>query len=350
MEYRLGELAATIQAELRGDAARLIRGLASLESAAPDQIGFIATPSYRRSLASTRAGAVVLAAGMAPACPVDCLVVDDPYLGFARLSRLFERRPPAAPGVHPSAVVSASARVHPRASIGAHCTIDDDAEVGEGCIVGPCCHVGQGSRLGRECRLWANVTVYHGVRLGERVLVHAGAVIGADGFGFAASASGWEKIAQLGGVEIGDDVEIGAGTTIDRGTLGNTVIERGVKIDNQVQLAHNVHIGAHSAIAGCAGIAGSVRVGRHCRIGGGAGLVGHIAIADGVTITPMSLVSRSIPEAGTYTSGTGLQPARRWRRAALRFGQLDEMNRRLRRLERRMQRDSDQPEEGTSGC
>lgn len=352
MEYRLVELAVAIDAELRGDPARVIRGLGGLEHARPDQITFLASPAYRRHLATTNAGAVVLAPGVADSCVVDCLIVDDPYRAFAALSRLFAAPPGTEPGVHPSAVVAADARIHESASIGAHCSIEAGAEIGERTVVSAGCRVGAGSRIGSACLLWANVVLYHGVRLGNRVTVHAGAVLGADGFGFAPGPQGWEKIAQLGGVDIGDDVEIGAGTTIDRGALEDTVIEQGVKIDNQVQIAHNARIGAHTAIAGCAGIAGSVRIGSRCRIGGGAGLVGHITVVDGVTITPMSLVTRSIEEPGTYTSGTVLQESRRWKRSALRFDELDDMNRRLRRLERLSMR-TDPGEEQTedpAGC
>ncbi len=334
MEYRLAELAAVVGAAVRGDPARLIRGVGDLEHARPDQLAFLASPAYRRHLDATHAGAVVTTAEMAGSCAVDCLLVEDPYRAFATLSRLFLDLPRPEPGVHASAVVAPDARIHPSASIGAQCSIEAGAEVGERSVIGAGCRVGAGSRIGSDCRLWANVVLYHGVRLGDRVMVHAGAVLGADGFGFASGPEGWEKIAQLGGVVIGDDVEIGACTTIDRGTLGDTVVERGVKIDNQVQIAHNARIGAHTAIAGCAGIAGSVRVGSRCRIGGGAGLVGHIEVADGVTITPMSLVTRSIGEPGTYTSGTVLQASQRWKRSALRFGELEEMNRRLRRVER----------------
>ena len=352
MEYQLGELAALVGARLRGDPARLIRGVGDIEHACPDQLAFLASSAYRRHLAATRAGAVVLTPAIASDCPTDCLLVDDPYRAFATLSQLFLELTRPEPGVHASAVIASDARVHPSASLGAQCSIEAGAEIGECSVVSPGCRIGAGSRVGRDCRLWANVVLYHGVRLGDRVTVHAGAVLGADGFGFAPGSAGWEKIAQLGGVEIGDDVEIGAGTTIDRGTLGDTVVESGVKIDNQVQIAHNARVGAHTAIAGCAGIAGSVRIGKRCRIGGGAGLVGHIEVTDGVTITPMSLVTRSIEEPGVYTSGTVLQTLQRWKRSALRFGELDEMNRRLRRVERLLARSAsgDQETEDPAGC
>lgn len=352
MEYLLGELAAIVGARLQGDPQRLIRGVGKLESAGPDRLAFLASPAYQRHLAATRAGAVVLAPAAANDCPTDCLLVDDPYRAFATLSQLFVDMERPEPGVHPSAVVAADARVHPSASVGAHCSIGSGAEVGAGSIIGPGSRIGTASRIGSECRLWANVVLYHGVRIGNRVVVHSGAVLGADGFGFAPGPDGWEKIAQLGGVEVGDDVEIGAGTTVDRGTLDDTVIEHGVKIDNQVQIAHNARIGAHTAIAGCAGIAGSVQIGKRCRIGGGAGLVGHIKVTDGVTITPMSLVTRSIDRPGVYTSGTVLQTSQRWKRSALRFCELEEMNRRLRLLERQLRRvaTDDKETEDQPGC
>jgi UDP-3-O-[3-hydroxymyristoyl] glucosamine N-acyltransferase len=345
MQYRLGELAAAVKAELRGNPGRLICGLATLEDASPDQLGFLAMPLYRKYLRSTRAAAVVLRPEDAPGCPVDCLIVADPYVCFARISRLFQEESVVAPGIHPAAVVSDAAFVHPEACIGPFCTVDANAVIGARTTLGPGCHIGRGARLGADCRLVARVTLYPAVSLGDRVLAHAGVVIGSDGFGFAAGEGGWEKLAQLGSVSIGDDVEIGAGSTVDRGTLGDTVLGRGVKIDNQVQIAHNVQIGEHTAIAGCAGIAGSVRIGAHCRIGGGAGLVGHIEIADHVTITAMSLVTRSITQQGVYSSGTTLQKSARWRRSALRFTELDDIARRLARLERKADNAADNQQE-----
>lgn len=351
MEYRLGELASASGAELRGDPGLLIRGLAPLSSAGPAELSFLANPAYRSYLATTCAAAVILHPAMADASPVATLVSPDPYLAFARLSRLFDDTPRPEAGVDAGARVDASARVDPRASVGAGCVLEEDVEIGAGTVLGPGCHIGRGSRIGQDCRLWSNVVVYHGVRLGDRVTVHAGSVIGSDGFGYAASEEGWLRIAQLGGVVIGDDVDIGAGTTIDRGTLGDTVICRGAKIDNQVQIAHNVHVGEHTAIAGCVGIAGSARIGAHCMIGGGAGILGHLEIADRVVVTAMSLVARSIPGPGTYSGGTLLAPSPRWRRNALRFDRLDTLYRRLVELERRVARmDTATQEEADTKC
>ena len=233
--------------------------------------------------------------------------------------------------------ISRDAKVDPTAHIGANAYIAAGAEVDAGAIIGPNCIVLDGSHVGADSRLVANVTIYHGVTLGKRVLVHAGSVIGSDGFGFANDSGHWVKIHQLGGVRIGDDVEIGANTSIDRGAIDDTVIEDGVILDNQIQVAHNVRIGAHTAIAGCVGIAGSAQIGEHCTIGGGVGIVGHLEIADGVTITAMSLVTSSITKPGIYSSGTPLESKAHWQRNFIRFKQLDEMARRIQALERQLQ-------------
>ena len=257
------------------------------------------------------------------------LIADDPYVAFARIASLYERAPAAAPGVHASAVIGKGARVAASASIGPLCVIDAEAEIGEGAILGPHCIVGRACRVGAQSRLVARVTLVQNVTLGKRVLVHAGAVIGADGFGIAFAKDHWEKVPQLGGVVVGDDCEIGANTTIDRGALGDTVLEDDVRLDNQIQIAHNVFIGAHTAMAGCSAVAGSARIGRYCLIGGSAGILGHLEIADRVTVTAMSLVTHSLRESGEYSSGTPIQENRRWRRNAARFKHLDEFVRRV---------------------
>jgi UDP-3-O-[3-hydroxymyristoyl] glucosamine N-acyltransferase len=325
----LGAIAERFGLELRGDGDGRIEGVDTLAHAGPGRLGFLANPRYRSQLAGTRAGAVVLGADDADACPRPCLVAPDPYVAFARIAALFETRPAAAPGIHANAVVEDGARIAAGASIGAFChvaagaVVEDGAELGPHCIVGPRCTVGAQSRL------VARVTLVQDVRLGRRVLVHPGAVIGADGFGLAFEGDRWLKVPQLGGVAIGDDCEIGANTTIDRGALGDTVLEEDVRLDNQIQIAHNVRIGAHSALAGCAAVAGSAVIGRYCLVGGGAGILGHLSVADRVTVTAMSLVTHSIREAGEYSSGTPLQPNRQWRRNAARFKHLDELARRV---------------------
>ncbi len=333
--FRIDELAARFGLERRGDGMRVIRGVASLAKAQDDQLAFLANPRYAADLPKTRAGAVVLRAEHAPACPVPALIAKDPYLAFARIAVLFERAPAPAAGVHPTAVIASGARIDPAASIGACCVIEDGAVVEAGAVLGPHCIVGPGCTVGAQSRLVARVTLVTRVRLGKRVLVHAGAVLGSDGFGIARGEDGWVKVPQLGGVRVGDDCEIGANTTIDRGALDDTVLEEDVRLDNQIQIAHNVVIGAHTALAGCSAVAGSARIGRDCLIGGGAGVLGHLEIADRVTITAMSLVTHSIREPGTYSSGAPLEENRRWRRNTARIRQLDDMARRLAALEGR---------------
>ena len=327
--HTLGDIATRFGLELRGDAATSIRGVATLADAGAFQLTFLANPRYRAQLATTAAGAVVLRAADADACPRPTLVAPDPYVAFARIAALFERQPAAAPGVHASAIVGDGARISASASVGPFCVVDADAEIGDGAVLGPHCIVGRGCRVGAQSRLVARVTLVQDVALGKRVLVHPGAVIGADGFGIAFATDHWEKVPQLGGVRVGDDAEIGANTTIDRGALGDTVIEEDVRLDNQIQIAHNVFIGAHTAMAGCAAVAGSARIGRYCLIGGAAGILGHLEIADRVTVTAMSLVTHSLREPGEYSSGTPIQDNRRWRRNAARFKHLDDFVRRL---------------------
>jgi UDP-3-O-[3-hydroxymyristoyl] glucosamine N-acyltransferase len=346
---RLADLAALLHGSLRGEAHRTVHALAALDAAEPDQLTFYADPARRPQLLRTRAAAVLLAPAHAPDCPVDCIVVASPYLAFARLSALFDDAPAPAIGIHPSAVIAPGVRIGEGVSIGAHCSVEEGVELGAHCVLGAGCSLGRGARIGEHTRLWPRVTVYHGVRIGARVRIHAGSVIGADGFGFADSADGWVRIAQTGGVVIDDEVEIGACSTVDRGTLGDTVIGRGVKMDNQVHIAHNVRIGEHTAIAGCTGIAGSVRIGARCRIGGGVGIVDGVTIADGVSVTAMSLVSRSIAAPGSYSAGTLLQPSAHWRRTALRTADIERLHRRLTELERRLAGNQD-THEGDDSC
>ncbi|KAB2900035.1 MAG: UDP-3-O-(3-hydroxymyristoyl)glucosamine N-acyltransferase [Dokdonella sp.] len=326
----LADLAARFGLQLRGGRAdQTVTGVATLADASASQVGFLANPRYRAQLATTRAAAVILRAADAEACPRPCLIAADPYVAFAKVAALFERQPAAQPGIHPSAIVAAGARIDAGASIGPLCVIDAGAVVETGAILGPHCSIGPRCVVGAHARLVARVTLVQDVRLGQRVLIHPGAVLGADGFGLAFERDHWLKVPQLGGVVVGDDCEIGANTTIDRGALGDTVLEADVRLDNQIQIAHNVRIGAHSALAGCAAVAGSASIGRHCLIGGGAGILGHLSIADRVTVTAMSLVTHSIREPGEYSSGTPIQPNRQWRRNAARFKHLDEIARRL---------------------
>ncbi len=337
----LGEIAERTGSELIGDPEQQVAGVCTLQNGRPDCIAFLANPRYRKYLADTHAGAVFVTRELAEQCPVAALVNDNPYLAYARAAALLA--PPRAlePGVHPSAVVAEDAVVDPSAQIATQAVVESGADIGPGVLVGPGCVVGRDVRIGADTRLVANVTLCEGVRLGMRCLLHPGVVVGSDGFGIARDGARWVKVPQLGGVRIGDDVEIGANTTIDRGAVEDTVIESGVKLDNQIQIAHNVQIGENTAIAGCAGISGSARIGRNCMIAGGVGVVGHLEIADGVVVTGMSMVTRSIPEPGVYSSGLPAQPNEQWNRITARLRRLDDMARRLRELERRLEQGED---------
>ncbi|MFN2349240.1 MAG: UDP-3-O-(3-hydroxymyristoyl)glucosamine N-acyltransferase [Thioalkalivibrio sp.] len=324
MAVTLAQLATHLGAELHGDPDIQVSGVGSLEHAGPGELSFLSQSRLRKHLSTTRAAAVLLRPADAKDCPVPCLVLDDPYLAYARAAALIFPEPEAQTGIHPSSVVDASAQIHPGASVGPLCVVgpgcvlENGVGLLAGCILERDCQVGTGSRLGPR------VTLCHGTQLGKRVRIHGGAVLGADGFGFAPDAERrWIKIPQLGRVVVGDDVEIGANTTIDRGALEDTVIGEGAKLDNLVMVAHNVRIGAHTAIAGCVGIAGSTRIGSHCAIGGGAGIIGHLDIADGVTITAMTFVTRSIREPGVYASGVPHAPVREWNRSLARLRRLD---------------------------
>ncbi len=329
----LAEIARHIGAEVRGDADCVIHGLAPLERATSGELSYLAgSGRYRKFLSHTRASAVILSAQNAPHCPVAVLIVPDPELAYARAATLLTAQP-GRQGVHPSAWVSPQARIDESAWVGPQCVIEAGVSLGSNVQLGPGCVVEAGVSMGADSRLVAQVTVCRGSIIGRRVLIHPGAVVGSDGFGLANDHGVWIKIPQLGRVRIGDDVEIGANTTIDRGALDDTVIGEGVKLDNQVQVAHNVHIGAHTAIAGCVGIAGSARIGQRCRIGGGVGIAGHLEIADDVTVTGMSLVSKSIRTSGVYSSSVPAEPVAVWNKNLARLRRLEQLSKRLSALE-----------------
>jgi UDP-3-O-[3-hydroxymyristoyl] glucosamine N-acyltransferase len=333
-QYTLAELAERFGLEAHGDPATSVDGVGTLATATPNQFTFLSNPKYTSQLPDSQAGIVVLNADALPLRRGAALVAKDPYVAYAKIAALFERHADAPHGIHVSAVVAPSARVHPTASVGPCCVIEDGAVIEEGVVLGPHCAIGPGCVVGANSRLVGRVTLVIRVTLGKRVLVHPGAVIGADGFGIAFDRDRWVKLPQLGGVRIGDDCEIGANTTIDRGALEDTVLEEDVRLDNQIQIAHNVHIGAHTAMAGCSAVAGSAKIGRYCLIGGNAGILGHLELADRVTITAKSLVTASIREPGEYSSGSPLQENRLWRRNAARMKHLDEYARRLAALEK----------------
>lgn len=336
MGVTLAEIAQMLGAELRGDGDTRITGVAGLQEAGPGDVTFLANARLRKFLPECRAAAVLLRAEHAGEAPGPALVVSDPYLAFAKVSASLITPETAAPGVHSHAIVDAAAKIDPTASIGPFVYVEAGVVIGPRVVIGPGCVIRRGCCIGADSRLTANVTLCAETQLGERVLVHPGAVLGADGFGFANDRGKWVKVPQLGRVRVGNDVEIGANTTIDRGALSDTVIEEGVKLDNLIQIAHNVHVGAHTAMAACVGVAGSAKIGAHCAIGGGAGILGHLELADGVQVTAMSLVTHSLREPGVYSSGTPIQANAVWQKNAVRAKQLDQMARRLRELEQEL--------------
>ena len=336
MAKRLQELAEAIGAELRGDPELQVTGVGTLQQAESGQLSFLSNPQYRRFLASTNASAVVLGPEDADHCPVAALITDNPYLGYARAARLLFPLPPFEPGIHPAAVVAGSASVDATAYVGACAVIGEGATIGPGVYIGPGSVIEAGCRIGESSRLVARVTLCRDTRIGARCLIHPGAVLGADGFGLANDQGRWEKVPQLGCVRVGDDVEIGANTTIDRGALEDTVLHDGVKLDNLIQIAHNVEIGEHSAMAGCSAVAGSTKIGSHCTVGGLTGVVGHLTIGDNVHFSAGTLVTRSFESPGYYSGGLPAMDNGEWRKSVARVRRLEEMNRELKALKKRI--------------
>jgi UDP-3-O-[3-hydroxymyristoyl] glucosamine N-acyltransferase len=334
MSVSLGELAVRFGCELRGDPETRIERVATLGNADPGSLAFLANPRYRTQLAHTRASAVVLNQAAAEECRTAMLVSQNPYATYARIASILHPPVPPDPGVHPSAVVASGARIDPSAQIGAFAAVGPDASVGARSIVGPHCVLGAGVVVADDVRVVARVALGERVQIGARSVLHPGAVIGADGFGFAPEGGRWLKVPQLGSVRVGDDVEIGANTTIDCGAIEDTVIEEGVKLDNLIQIGHNVRIGAHTAIAGCTGVSGSTTIGRRCMIGGMVAIAGHISIADDVVITGSSTVSHSITTPGVYSSTLPIEEARIWRRLVASFKRGTSVAARVRALER----------------
>ncbi len=331
--FSLAELAGLFGGTVLGDAAVRIRQVAGLESAGPEDLSFLTNRKYQKLLTTTRAAAVLLPEDAADATQLPRIVCKNPYVSYARIAALLNPEDPSESGIHPAAVVDGRASVAASATVGPCAVIEKGAEIGEFAVIGPNCLVGRGVRIGPHSRLHANVVIYHDCVIGQRVILHSGAVIGADGFGMAMDEGHWLKIPQIGRVVIGNDVEVGASTTIDRGALDDTVIEDGVKLDNQIQIGHNCHIGAHTAIAGCTGIAGSTRIGKYCMLGGNAMISGHLTITDHVTISGGTLVAKSISVPGTYTAVFPLLPHAKWLKNAALVRQLDAMLERIRGLE-----------------
>ena len=325
LQLRLADLVARFGGEAVGDPGTTVRRVASLKSAQPGDMAFLSQARFRADLAATRASAVIVPPAERDATALPRIVCRDPQLYFAKVARLLNPEPRALPGIHPTAVVEEGASVAPDASVGAQCFVGSGALVESQAVLSPGAHVGAGARIGRHSRLAARAVVHAACIVGERVVLHSGAVIGSEGFGLARESERWTRIPQVGRVVIGDDVEVGASTTIDRGTLDDTVIEEGVKLDNQIQVAHNCRIGAHTAVAGCVGIAGSSTIGRHCVIGGAAMISDHVAICDHVTISAGTLIAKSIGKPGTYTGVYPFDAHGRWMRNAARLRRLDEL-------------------------
>ena len=329
VSYSAAELAERFGLELQGDGAVRVHGVGTLARAEPGQLAFLANSKYRSQLGESQASVITLRAEDAAGHAGTVLIARDPYAAFAKMSALFEPKPAYAAGIHTSADIAADAFVDPAAHVGAFVSIGARSRIEAGAVVGPGCVIGEDCIVGAGTQLIARVTLVARVRIGQRVTVHPGAVLGSAGFGLAMEAGKWLNVPQLGGVVVGDDCEIGANTTIDRGAIEDTVLEEDVRLDNQIQIGHNVFIGAHTAMAGCAAVAGSARIGRYCLIGGAAGVLGHLEICDRVMVTAMSLVTHSIREPGEYSSGTPLMDNRSWRKNAARFKQLDALARRI---------------------
>jgi UDP-3-O-[3-hydroxymyristoyl] glucosamine N-acyltransferase len=332
--YSLREIVERFGGEIEGDPGIEVRQVATLENAAPDTIAFFANERYLAQLKATRAAAVIVGEQARGKTRLTRIVCANPYAYFLRFSVFFNPPRAAQAGVHATASVDGSAVIAPDAEIGPYVVIGRNVTIGPGGAVGAGCCIGDDVVLGADARLYPRVTVYDGCVIGDRVILHSGVVIGADGFGIAMDEGRWLKVPQIGRVVIGNDVEIGANTTVDRGALDDTVIEEGAKLDNQIQIAHNVRIGAHTAIAGCAAIAGSTRIGRYCRIGGASGIAGHLTIADHVEISALTLITKSIERPGTYTGAYAFEPHGEWRRNASQLRHLAELAKRVRALDK----------------
>lgn len=332
----LAELAKVTGGELHGDQQAVVTMVAPMNKAQEGHVTFLSSPKYAKHLAECMATLVMVKEAHKDMCNTNVLVVDDPYVAFAKVAQALDITPDPASGIAPSAVIDDSARLGANVSIGANAVIESGVELGDNVIVGAGCFIGKNTKIGHRSKLWANVTIYHEISIGADCLIQSNAVIGSDGFGYANEKGEWIKIPQLGSVLIGNRVEIGSCTTIDRGALEDTIIEDNVILDNQLQVAHNVKIGYGTAMAGGTIIAGSTTIGKYCVIGGASVLNGHIEIADGVTITGMGMVMRSISEKGMYSSGIPLQPNREWRKMATRVHRIDEMNKRLKAVEKQL--------------
>lgn len=336
MVWTLEKLASEIGAQLVGNADKVITGVGTLQNAKDTDISFLANTKYRQYLKSTSAGCVIVTSADLAEVKTNALVIDDTYVAYAKAASLLYPEEVPETGIHSSVVIGDNCTIAVSARIAAQVFIGSNVQIGANVVIGPGSIIENDVKIGADSRLMANVTLCRKVSIGQRVRIHPGVVIGADGFGIANDNGTWLKIPQVGKVIIGDDVEIGANTTIDRGAIDDTVISNGVKLDNQIQIGHNVFIGEHTVIAGCVGISGSTRIGSHCAIGGGTGIAGHIEITDGVQLTGMSMVTKSIMTSGTYSSGIPVEPTREWHRNVVRYRQLDKLNEKLKQLEAKL--------------
>lgn len=333
---RLDQIVARLGGSLEGDGSVVVSQVGTLLSAGADRIAFLANPKYRQQLQKTRAGAVIVPPQFSADTSLPRIVHPNSYAYYARVAALFNPRAKTVHGVHPRAVVHSD--LPPSASVGENAVVGERVSLGENVTLHAGCVIGDGVSIGDDTEIFPNVVVYHDCVIGRRAIIHAGAVIGSDGFGFAREGERWVKIPQIGRVVIGDDVEIGANTSIDRGALDDTVIGEGVKLDNQIQIGHNVSIGAHTALAGCVGVAGSTRIGRRCTVGGAGMIIGHLELADDVHISAGTMVTKSLPRSGQYTSIFPLERHRDWLHNAAQIKRLAALAERLGELERKIER------------
>lgn len=334
MDYKLSDIADKIGATVKGDANCLISSLATLSNATSGQIAFLSNAKYRQQLGDTKASAVIVSPDCVDDCHTNALVMDNPYMGYAQVAQLLDTTPKTANGIHPSAVIDSTAVIASNVSIGANAVIESGVELAQGVSIGAGCFIGKNVKISQHTSLWANVTIYHNVEIGEHCLIQANTVIGSDGFGYANHQGNWVKIPQLGSVIIGNNVEIGASTTIDRGALDDTQIKDGVILDNQIQIAHNVVIGENTAMAACSVIAGSTVVGKNCTLAGLVGVNGHINITDNCVFTGFAMVTKNITQSGVYSSGLPAQPNRDWQKTNARIRKLESTNNKIKALEK----------------
>lgn len=333
MNWTLKQLASLVDGVIIGDEDYLIDSIATLQTAKKNQLSFLSNKKYKKYLDATQAGIIIIDADLASLCPNNAIVVDDPYVSYAKIAAFMHPNIQAAVGIAESACIASNCEIDSTASILDNVVIESGVTIGAHSVIGPGSVIKQGVTIGENTRLIANVTLCNTVKIGDRCTIHPGAVIGADGFGIANDQGKWIKIPQIGSVEIGNDVEIGANTTIDRGAIENTEIHNGVKLDNQIQIGHNVVIGENTVIAGCTGIAGSTSIGKNCAIGGGAAIGGHLQLTDGIQLTGMTMVTKSILKSGVYSSGIPAEPTHEWHKNVVRYRQLDKLTARVKQLE-----------------